>query len=239
MATDVKKKSRRRDSEPSLTRSFIIETAIKIIDRDGTEAFSMRNLAKELNVYPTAIYWHIANRNMLIGAVIDTLLVDLVPEDFEEDWQQGIIGLCRNYRQRIKLHPNIAPLIGSQLVSNTSLDFRMIERILAALEKAGFKGNNLRAAYNTVIAAMVGYTTQEFSLVPPDGKEKWSESIRTAIEDVDEDQYPTISDNLDQLKNQSFIMRWENGTTSSLDDGFELFVNSIVTGLASTLNELN
>lgn len=228
---------RRRKSETSLSKEEIIDAAIKILDRDGTTAFSMRNLAAELKVYPTAIYWHVENRNALIGEVIAQILTDLLPDDFEVDWKDGIVRLCRNYRVKIKNHPNIAPLIGGQLVSNASLDFTMIERILSALENAGFKGSSLRDAYNTVISAMVGYTTQEFALVPSDASDKWSQSMKNTIRDVDPQQFPTTARNLDTLENQSFIMRWENGTRSPMDDGFELYIRSIVEGLALQLRE--
>lgn len=195
----------------------------------------MRNLAKELEVYPTAIYWYVENRHALIGEVISIVLVDLLPDDFENNWKKGVIGLCRNYRDRIKKHPNIAPLLGVQLVSNSSMDFRMIERILSTLELAGFKGVSLRAAYNTVITAMVGYTTQEFASVPSDGTDAWATSMKNAIRLVDKDLYPTTANNLDTLENKSFILRWDNGITSPLDEGFELYINSIVNGLSQSL----
>lgn len=238
MSSSTQKKTKRRSkSNAPLTKEAIVTAALKIIDRDGTEAFSMRNLAVELKVFPTAIYWHIANRNALIGEVIASVLVDLVPDDFENDWQKGILGLCRNYRTRIQAHPNIAPLIGVQLVSNSSLDFQMIERLLVALEKAGFKGHMLKAAYNTVISAMVGYTTQEFSMIPSDGGDAWATSMKEAIRAVDKDLYPTTAENLDLLENNAFIMRWDNGITSPLDEGFELSINSIVKGLALSLED--
>lgn len=240
MSSETEKKVRkRRKSDTSLSKSAIVEASLKIIDRDGTESFSMRNLANELGVYPTAIYWHVANRNALIGEVISAVLVDLLPEDFEINWQQGILSLCRNYRERIKAHPNIAPLVGVQLVSNNSIDFNMVERILTVLEHAGFHGSDLRAAYNTVISAMVGYTTQEFALVPSDGKDSWAETMQTAVDTLDQNKFPTTARNLDHLRNKSFIMRWDNGIASPLDDGFELYITSIVKGLAIAAQELS
>ena len=238
MTTKTKRKpGRRRKGEKQLNKDDIIQAALMIIDRDGIESFSMRNLANELGVYPTALYWHIENRNALLGEIVSTALTGLLPDDFEDDWQRGIINLCRNYRERIKAHPSIAPLIGSQLVSNTSLDFPMIERILASLEGAGFHGASLRAAYNTVVTAMVGYTTQEFALVPSDSADRWAESMQEEIHNIDKDRFPTIARNIPILENQSFILRWENGTTSQLDDGFELFVGSIVAGLAKSVED--
>ena len=230
-----RKPGRRRKGERQLSKAEIIKAALSLIDRKGIESFSMRNLAAELGVYPTAIYWHVENRHALLGEIVSSVLSDLLPADFEEDWQRGIVNLCRNYRERIRAHPSVAPLIGSQLVSNTSLDFPMIERILKTLERAGFVGADLRAAYNTVLTAMVGYATQEFALVPSDATVTWAERMRQEIRAVDPERFPTIARNLPELENRSFILRWENGTTSPLEDGFELFINSVVSGLAQSL----
>lgn len=230
-----RKPGRRPKSDESLSKQEIVTAAIRILDRDGAEAFSMRNLANELKVYPTAIYWHIANRNALIAEVITKILFDLLPENFESNWREGILGLCRNYRSRIKQHPNIAPLIGVQLVSNASLDFEMIERILSTLEKAGFKNEELRDAYNTVIAAMVGYTTQEFAMVPKESSDAWSEAMKSSIRSVDAERYPTTAGNLGVMENQSYIMRWENGAVAPLDAGFEMFIQAVVDGLEARL----
>ncbi|MDO6729057.1 TetR family transcriptional regulator [Marinovum sp. 2_MG-2023] len=233
--SEKRKPGRRRKGEKQLSKSEIVEATLKLIDRDGIEAFSMRHLAAELGVYPTALYWHIKNRNALLGDVVSMVLADLLPEDFEDDWRQGIVNLCRNYRERIKAHPSMAPVVGSQLVSNTSLDFPMIERILAALEGAGFKGASLRAAYNTVLAAMVSFTTQEFARLPADATDSWVQDMKDEIRGVDPQRFPTIARNLPELENRSFILRWENGSTSPLDDGFEHYVHSIVAGLEASL----
>ena len=49
------------------TKEAIVRAALDLIDRNGIEDFSVRNVAKMLNVFPTAIYWHIEGRNRLLG----------------------------------------------------------------------------------------------------------------------------------------------------------------------------
>jgi len=56
-----------------LTRERIVEQAIALMDRDGTEALSMRGLARELGVEPPALYWHFAGRDDLCRAVVDSV----------------------------------------------------------------------------------------------------------------------------------------------------------------------
>ena len=227
-------RARRRkasDPAPQLTKQTIIDVALEIIDRDGIEQFSMRSLAKALGVYPTSIYWHIPNRNALIGEIVGAALKDLAPKDVASDWKESLRRMFRSFRARIREHPGIAPVIGVQLASNASVDFDMIEGVLSALRTAGFADAALPDAYNSVIGAMAGFTTLEFSLVPADGHEEWSDGMRKTIQSVDRKSHPLTARLMPKLANKAFILRWENGTTVPLDGAFELFVDVFLTGL--------
>jgi len=57
----------------------------------------------------------------------------------------------------------MAPLIGTELLANREIDLDFVERLLATLAHAGLSGARLVAGYNAVIAALVGFTTQEFA----------------------------------------------------------------------------
>ncbi len=225
------RKRKAKDGRPRLSKEIIVAKALEIIDQAGIESFSIRNLAKALKIYPTAIYWYLPNRNTVIGEVIGLVLQGLVPIDINTDWRRGLEKLFRNYRECIRKHPNVAPMIGVQLVSNASLNFGMIEDILCALKKAGFKEAMLPAAYNAVISAMVAFPTQEFALVPADDQDNWADSMRSTIEQIDRDQFPVTAKLLPELSNKSFIMRWENGVTAPMDEGFELFISAFIAGL--------
>lgn len=225
------RKKKQKDGSPALSKAAVVDKALQIIDRDGIEAFSMRSLAKALDVYPTAIYWYIPNRSALIGEVIAAVLKDLVPEDTGDDWQGTLRALFYNYRARIAQHPNIAPMIGVQLVSNASINFTMIESIFNLLRTAGFSDEKLPAAFSAVIGTMVGYTTQEFALVPSDDKDEWVDTMKSTLRDIDSQQFPITSALMPRLANQAFILRWKNGATAPLDDGFELFIDAMIAGL--------
>lgn len=230
----TQKKRKKQADTPGLTKEAIVDAAVKLIDTADLESFSMRNLAKELGVYPTAIYWHIPSRNAVIAEVITRVLSGIVPKD-EPDWKLWLKRLFRNYRQAIQAHPNVAPLIGVQLVSNASVDLNMIETILETLSKAGFADADLPATYNAVIATMVGFTTQEFAMVPKEEAEDWANGMQQVVSSVDGSQYPLLARNIDAFSNKAFILRWQNGAESPLDSGFEAFIDAIVEGFDARL----
>src|SRR5438094_3685918 len=57
----------------------IVAAARALIEAGGVEALSMRKLAAEVGVAPTAIYWHVGSREDLLNAVLDSMIADLPP----------------------------------------------------------------------------------------------------------------------------------------------------------------
>ncbi|MEC7258395.1 MAG: TetR/AcrR family transcriptional regulator [Pseudomonadota bacterium] len=226
-----KRKRRPSKDSPSLSSDRIISAALELIDTRGVENFSMRNLAKMLDVYPMAIYWYVPNRDALVARLTAHVLADLVPEAYGADWRDDLRTLLHRFRAIIRAHPNVAPLIGAQLVSNASVNLGMIEWVLEVLRRSGLAEADLPAAYNATIGAMVGYVTQEFAAVPEDNKTGWAEGLKEIAQSADPGQYPLTAALMPQLLNRSFILRWENGSTVPLDDGFDLFVESFIAGL--------
>jgi AcrR family transcriptional regulator len=55
-----------------------VEHAIALMDRDGSEALSMRGLARELGVEPPALYWHFTSKDDLCRAVVDSVAAQLL-----------------------------------------------------------------------------------------------------------------------------------------------------------------
>ena len=54
-----------------LSRTQIVATAIKLIDAEGLEGFSMRRLGQELGAGATSVYWHVKDKDQLIDLVLD------------------------------------------------------------------------------------------------------------------------------------------------------------------------
>ena len=65
------KKPGRKRTERVLNRETVVAAALEEIDRAGLEDFSLRNVAKSLGVYPTAIAWHAASRRQLLADVVE------------------------------------------------------------------------------------------------------------------------------------------------------------------------
>lgn len=226
-----------RADMPALSRGQIVEAALRLIDEAGLDAFSVREVARHLGVYPTALYWHLpGGRNALLAAAAAAALDEVaLPFEADDDWEGWIRSLFHRYRDSLRQHPNVAPLLGAQLVSNAGVNLRLVERVLAALEAAGFAGAGLIAAYNAVIAAMLGYVTLELAPTPKEDPDGWAADFEANIRALPPADYPRLTSNMDGLVNRAFIVRWQSGSQVPLTSGFELYVEAFIAGLKAQL----
>lgn len=210
---------------------MIVAAALAEIDRHGLEDFSLRKLAKTLGVYPTAVIYHVTDRNQLLAAAAALAFADILPPAARASWQRYLREIFRRFRHAMRCHPNVAPLIGTQLVANQSVDLAFVEALLAALCGAGFSGSRLVGAYNTVIATLVGFTTQEFAPLPSDDRSAWQGEVRARLRSVESAKYPFLARNAKLLANRAFILRWENGSEAPLEAAFESCIDTVIAGL--------
>ncbi|MEW5810551.1 MAG: TetR/AcrR family transcriptional regulator C-terminal domain-containing protein [Actinomycetota bacterium] len=101
-----------RPPRPILNRELIARTALALIDRHGAEGASMRRVAKKLNVNPTSLYNHVADRAAMIEDVraLVSARIDSAPLR-ERLWEDGLVDWARSYRIAFAQHPRAIPLL--------------------------------------------------------------------------------------------------------------------------------
>ena len=63
----------RRRREP-ISRDAIVAAAIRLLDREGLAALSMRRLADELGAGAASLYWHVGSKDGLLDLVLDEII---------------------------------------------------------------------------------------------------------------------------------------------------------------------
>ena len=214
-----------------LTKDLIVQGALALVDELGLEKFSVRTLAERLSVYPAAIRWWVPTRNALLAEIVNYSYREVTLADTEIDWKEWIRQFFVSQREVMRRHPNIAPLLASQLLSNAGADLVMVEKTLVVLDRAGFTGERLLEAFDVVIAGALGFVAMEFAAAPSDDEADFQGQMRTRIDEVDGALFPMIARHRYALRNRHFILRWENGSTVPLDASFDAFTFTIIEGL--------
>ena len=97
-----------------LSRETIARTALELIDRDGLEAFSMRNVAAGLGVGVMTLYGHVQTRDEIVSDVVKLLLDEIdTTEQPGEHWDDGVRHVAGSLRKMALRHPLAFPLVAT------------------------------------------------------------------------------------------------------------------------------
>ena len=224
-----------RAAAVGLTRGAIVDAAIALIDDEGLQGFSVRALARRLNVYPAALYWHIGGAKADLFAEISGKLMSslMTAEDHPGDWRATIRLLFHRFRANVHAHPRAAPLLGPHIRSNGAPNAPWVEATLKALVEAGFEGQGLVNAFNAVVGALEGYITMELAADGAVEGSEWVATFDAELKALDAERFPLTVSLLPLMYNRAFVMRWKSGTEAPLDEGYDFLVETLLDGLAA------
>ncbi|MFC8825578.1 TetR/AcrR family transcriptional regulator [Streptomyces sp. NPDC057137] len=185
----------RRPQRKQLTREQIVATAIELLDAEGVEALSMRNLGTRLDAAATSLYRHVANKDELIELVVDEVYGELdVPATADAaQWRATVARAAGDLRAMTLRHRWIAPELGQVgLVHIGPNAMRMSSGLLAQFEAAGFPTNEKDQAVGTLMAYVIGIATSEaayLSLIARSGRteQEWVSDLRPAFDEASRD----------------------------------------------------
>jgi AcrR family transcriptional regulator len=209
-----------------LHRDAIVDAALRIVDREGLEGATMRRVAEELGTTPSALYWHVRNKQELLQFVLDRVIgeIELPPPD-PANWQEQLKLAAREMRRVLTRHRDIARVtLGAIPVGTNAL--RVVEWMHALLRGAGLP-DHVVALVGDLAGLYVGAYAYEESLglASPTGEDLPPEQVLTMLrgywETLPRAQFPHTLALIDVLF---------EGTP---DERFEFGLDVIVRGLES------
>lgn len=165
----------------ALSVDRILEVAVKISERDGFEAISMRRLADELGVSPMAMYRHVETKHHLLELIADKYIVELDLAEDEQDWRERLTRMFRSLRDLMVEHPVLAHVIITQPVKGPTA-YAFAEAVLGVLRGHGFSDEDSVELFGVLSSYTVGFTLIQRSRVSSgseEGQER-AEHIRLA-----------------------------------------------------------
>lgn len=126
---------RDRPAKAPLSRDVIVRTGLRILDRDGLDALTMRRVAQELDTGPASLYVYVRNRDDLMVAMLDEALGQVTVAE-EGDWRDRLQSLAFATMEAMSRHEGLAlvALGGIPMGLNALL---ILDRMLALLKDAG------------------------------------------------------------------------------------------------------
>jgi AcrR family transcriptional regulator len=153
-----------------VSRSVILQCALRIVDRHGIDGLSMRRLSEEVGRDPTVLYRHISNKAALLDGVVETVLGQLRVDTADPDWAGRLRMVAHDFRRLALEHPNVVPLLVTRPLA-TPLGqrppgmLRPLEDVLALLTSAGFSGDDALRIYRMLFGYLHGHVLTELQEV--------------------------------------------------------------------------
>lgn len=145
-------------------RADVVEQAIVVLDRYGLADLTMRRLGAELGVRPSALYHHVASKQVLLAAVADELLARGPHSERlaggPEDWSGRVTLICTELREAMLAYRDGAELVATVSAFGLGADTPYAE-LLATLRAAGLPEPLARAGARTLLHFVFGHTVDE------------------------------------------------------------------------------
>lgn len=117
-------------------RADVVERAIAVLDERGLGDWSMRRLAADLGVQPSALYHHFAGKDELLAAVADELLTRGRRPAEIVTWESELRLACVELRDAMGSHRDAAELIAAVHAKGVGAQ-QPRRRMETALQRAG------------------------------------------------------------------------------------------------------
>lgn len=145
-------------------RARIVEAARRLIDSGGVEALSMRKLAADLGVAPTAIYWHVGSRDDVLHAVLDTMIAELPPiRSRGATPAERLASVARALRAQVRTAPT-AYVLGQVLQRAADVSFPGQVALAREVSDAGLHGDEAAHAVRAILYLVGGFQLLEVNL---------------------------------------------------------------------------
>lgn len=103
----------------TITRDELSRIGLRLLADHGLADVSMRRVAKEFDVAVSALYWHVKDKQSLLGAMVDRLLDDVDFAELTGNWQTDLAARAEQLYDRILNTRDAAELSASVLALGT------------------------------------------------------------------------------------------------------------------------
>jgi AcrR family transcriptional regulator len=219
-----------------LSRERVVEAAFDVLDRQGLDGLSMRQVASELGVAVSALYAHVRSKDDLLELMYTRLFDGFrMPEPDPERWQEQIRDYARAGRQRLMSHRDMARISMAHVPFTAEL-LPHVEALLAVFRTAGLPDRIAAEAGDLISTYIDGFVLEEgmwqdraaqhageaSSLASPDWREM-ADEMQNYFASLPAADFP-------HLRALSGLI-----VTGSNDERFDVGLEIILRGLASYL----
>jgi AcrR family transcriptional regulator len=159
--TTAKTGTRRR----TLTRQRVLEAAVKLADRHGIEAVSMRRLGQELGIEAMSLYTHVKSKDDLLAGMVDVVIGQIPGHQNRGDWKSTLRRTVQSARSAMLRHP-WTPRVIEDLPDPGPAGLRYYDTVMGILREGGFSLEVTHHALHLFGSRLLGFSQDLFDDSP-------------------------------------------------------------------------
>lgn len=150
---------------PPLTRDRVVRAAVEIADREGLDALTMRRLGSELGVRAMSLYRHVANKDEILDAIVESVIAEIEIPRHGDDWRDAMRRRAQSAREVLTRHAWAIGLLESRRLMGPAI-VAYLDAIVGCLRAEGFTVEQAAHAFWLLDCYVYGQVIQEISLSP-------------------------------------------------------------------------
>ena len=168
------------------TREYVVETALRILDEFGLADLSMRRLAGVLDVQPSALYWHVPNKQTLLALVANKIIERAAPVDAAAalDWQSRTLAESIAIRNALLAYRDGAEVLSSTLALGLGAD-EALARIRVGIDSVCPDEEVARVSAESILFLILGQVWHEQQRMQADSLGVVAPAVAAQPNDVD------------------------------------------------------
>jgi len=183
-----------RSAEPRipLSKIRVIAEAVALADDQGIGALSMRRLADRLGVEPMSLYHHVANKDEILDAMVDSVFGEIELPSKRVGWRRAMRERATAARAALRRHPWAIGLMESR-VNPGPATLRHHDAVIGCLRGAGFTVALTAHAFSAIDSYLYGFAMQELGL-PFSTPEETAAMALTFLEQFPATEFPHLAE---------------------------------------------
>jgi AcrR family transcriptional regulator len=144
----------------------VLGAAVRLADRDGIQALSMRRLAQDLRVEAMTLYHYVANKDELLEGMTAEILREIALPRSGRAWKTEIRRTALSAHEVLLRHPWATSRMMTGGLTPERLAY--MESILGCFREGGFTAYQAHLGYHAIESHVVGFTLWLAGMALPD-----------------------------------------------------------------------
>ena len=191
---------------------------MRIADKQGLDALTMRNLAQALGVEAMSLYHHVKNKDDILDGLIEVVVSEIEVPTIGGDWREAMRRRASSAHRVLTAHPWATTLLMSRISIGPAM-MRYVNATLGCLRESGFSFPLADHAWNAMDSYIYGFTLQQLnSPVQPDD---YAAAAAMFVPQIDAEAYPYL------VGLTAEVVAGRHDGVNNLEFGFELVLDGL------------